>query len=84
MNAGSYLVTATVNTTNATGSTTGTLTIEPKAATVTLNGLTHPYTGKPITVTATTVPAKLPVSFAYFDSSNTRLSLRRFPRAITR
>jgi hypothetical protein len=62
---GSYLVTATVKSPNYSGSATGTLVISPAAATVTLGDLTQVYTGKPLSATATTVPAKLPVSFTY-------------------
>jgi hypothetical protein len=63
--AGSYRVTATVDSANAAGSATGTLVISPAAATVTLGDLTQVYTGKPLSATATTVPARLPVSFTY-------------------
>ncbi len=65
INAGTYAVTATVDTANAAGSKSGTLTISPASATVTVTGATLVYTGKPIAATATTVPAKLPVRFTY-------------------
>ena len=65
VNAGSYAVVATVNSGGEVARNSGTLVISPAAATVTVNDLTTPYTGKPIPATAVTVPAKLPVSFTY-------------------
>ena len=71
LNAGTYTVVATVGTANAAGTQTGTLTIAPATATVTLTpaSLAASYTGKAHAVTATTVPARLPVTFTYNGSA---------------
>lgn len=65
INAGSYVVTATVLSPNASGSASGTLVISPATATVTLGHLSAAFTGQPITVTATTNPPNLLVGFRY-------------------
>jgi cyclophilin family peptidyl-prolyl cis-trans isomerase len=65
VNAGSYPVVATVSDANYTGTESGTLTISPAAATVTLGNLASIYSGKAVAATATTVPAKLAVAFTY-------------------
>ena len=65
INVGTYSVTATVLSPNGTGSTTGTLVINPATATVALGSLNAVFTGQPKPVTATTVPAGLPVGFSY-------------------
>jgi hypothetical protein len=64
-NPGSYNVVGTINDPNYTGSATGTLSITPAGATVTLSNLTATYNGSPHPVTATTTPAGLPVSLTY-------------------
>ncbi|MBS1794418.1 MAG: carboxypeptidase regulatory-like domain-containing protein [Acidobacteria bacterium] len=64
-NAGSYTVVATVTDPNYQGSATGTLTIQPAAATVTLSNLTQDYDGGPKAPTVTTAPAGLPFSLTY-------------------
>ena len=69
IDAGSYAVTATVDSPNAAGTATDTLTIQPASATVTVASKTTPYTGKAILVTAATVPKGLPVSFTYNGST---------------
>ena len=68
-NAGTYEVVATVNTGGYVGSAEGTMTITTVPATVTLGSLTQPYDGQPLSATATTVPAGLPVNFTYNGSS---------------
>jgi rhamnogalacturonan endolyase len=65
INAGNYLVAAIVVDANYTGSATGTLTIVPATATLTLGGLKQAYDGTPRVVTATTVPAGLAVHITY-------------------
>jgi len=67
LDAGNYAVAATVTNVNYTGTQTGTLTIAPAAATVTLTpgSLAAVYTGAPHAATATTAPAKLAVTFTY-------------------
>ena len=55
LDAGSYAVTATINSPNAAGSKSGTLVISPAAATITFGQLTFAFTGKAIPVKATTV-----------------------------
>lgn len=62
-NAGAYSVTATINDSNYQGSTTGTFTVTKAAATVTLGSLTQTYTGSPLTPTAVTSPAGLPITW---------------------
>lgn len=63
VNAGTYTVVATVDNPNYTGSGTGTLTISKRTVSVTLGGLSAPYTGSPQYVTAT---SSLPVTgFTY-------------------
>lgn len=68
-NAGSYAVVATVNDANYTGSASGTLTIAPAPAGVTLGNLAQTYTGTPRTVTVGTDPAGLGVTVAYDGSA---------------
>jgi len=69
-NAGSYAVIATINSPTHTGSASGTLTINPAAAKVTLGGLNQAYDGTPRAATATTALANLPVTFTYNGSAN--------------
>jgi rhamnogalacturonan endolyase len=68
-NAGSYAVVATVNDANYTGSASGTLTIAPAPAGVTLGNLAQTYTGTPRPVTVGTDPAGLGVTLAYNGSA---------------
>jgi hypothetical protein len=75
INAGTYDVTATINSPNAAGSNTGTLMIRPATATITLSHLTVVYTGKPILATATTKPAKLAVALTYNGSATAPASV---------
>ncbi len=66
VNAGSYTVIGTVNNADYQGSSTSqTLTISPAATTVNLGNLNFVYTGKADPATATTLPAKLDVTFTY-------------------
>ena len=67
-NAGSYAVTGTVDDVHWQGSTNGTLTIDKAAAAVTLQNLAQTYNGSPRSVTATTTPDSLSVSFTYEGS----------------
>ncbi len=71
VDAGTYTVVATIDSPDATGTTTGTLTIARATATVTFTpaSLAAVYNGRAHAVTATTVPAKLPVKFTYNDSA---------------
>jgi uncharacterized repeat protein (TIGR01451 family) len=66
--AGSYSVNATVNDSNYTGATAGTLVITPVHATVTLSISNATYDGNPHGATATTSPANLAVSITYGGS----------------
>jgi cyclophilin family peptidyl-prolyl cis-trans isomerase len=68
VNAGSYAVLATINSSGNAATATGTLVISPAAATVTVSNVTVAYTGKPVVATAVTAPPKLPVSFTYNGS----------------
>ncbi len=66
---GSYAVVATVTDPGYTGSSTGTLVVDPGVATVTLGALNQLYDGTPRPVTVTTTPPGLPVSVTYDGSS---------------
>jgi len=66
---GTYLIVATVNNTNYTGSATGTLIISPVSATVTLKNLSRTYTGNPLPVKVTTTPSGLTVNTTYNGSA---------------
>jgi kumamolisin len=68
-NVGSYAVVATVNTANYQGSTTGTEVITGGIATITFGNLTFNYNGATHAATATTLPAKLAVTFTYNGGS---------------
>jgi hypothetical protein len=65
---GTYTVVASINDLTYHGSATGTLVISKRTATITLGNLARTYTGTPLSATATTVPAGLPVSFTYNGS----------------
>ncbi|HVU35449.1 MAG TPA: MBG domain-containing protein [Opitutaceae bacterium] len=65
VNAGSHAVVATIADANYFGTGSGTLVISPAVATITLAGLVQTYDGTPRVVTATTVPADLPVVITY-------------------
>ena len=56
-------MTATVNDPHYTGSASGTFTVIPAAATVTLSNLTQTYTGSPLTPNASTTPVGLGVTW---------------------
>ena len=64
-NAGSYLVIATINDANFTGTISDTLVIAKATAEVTLSGLSHTYNGSAKSATVTTVPEGLPVEVTY-------------------
>ena len=68
-NAGTYAVSAVVTNLNYTGAATGTLVIGQATATLTLTGLQQAYDGTPRVVTATTVPAALPLTITYNGSA---------------
>jgi uncharacterized protein with FMN-binding domain len=61
-NAGSYVVTATINDPNYEGSASASFVISKATATVGLGNLTQRYTGNPLKPTAATTPAGLVVS----------------------
>ncbi|MEI6676824.1 MAG: MBG domain-containing protein, partial [Verrucomicrobiota bacterium] len=63
--AGSYVIAATVNDPNYTGSAADTLVIQTAAATIDLTGLAQTYDGAPKPITATTTPAGLAVAITY-------------------
>ncbi|OYV00396.1 MAG: hypothetical protein CFE26_24035, partial [Verrucomicrobiales bacterium VVV1] len=68
-NAGSYTVVATINDTNYSGSSSGTLVIAKASATVTLGSLSQTYNGSSKSATATTSPAGISVGFTYDGSA---------------
>ena len=68
--AGSYVVVATVNDPNYTGSATGTLVIGQATASVTLGNLSQTFDGTAKPVTVTTSPASLNVGVTYNASSS--------------
>ena len=67
VNAGHYTVTAVVNHANYTGTAQAALVIAPAAATVTLDAatLSQAFTGSPLAVGYTVVPAEAPVAVTY-------------------
>jgi hypothetical protein len=70
VNAGTYSVVATVAGANYSGpAATGTLTIAPAAAEVSLGALTQVYSGSPLAATATTNPGGLAVQLTYNGSA---------------
>lgn len=69
MNAGTYTVEATVNHPDYEGNATGTLTINPASAEVTLSNLVHTYDGSTKTATASTAPGGLAVTLTYDGAS---------------
>ncbi len=87
VNAGSYLVTGTVNTSTYRGTATGTLVISPAAETVTLTGLSTPYTSKAVVPVVTTSPvAKVAVSYAYTgtaSSTTAPIAVGSYPVTVT-
>ncbi|MEO6390933.1 MAG: pectinesterase family protein [Pyrinomonadaceae bacterium] len=71
VNAGSYPVVATVTTAGYHGSTTGTLVINPAAATVTLSNLTQNFDGSPKAATVVTNPLGIGTTVTYSGSPAT-------------
>ncbi len=69
-NAGNYTVIATINDAVYSGSATNTLIVAKAAGTVTLANLSQTYDGNAHSVTATTTPSGLGVSFTYNGSVN--------------
>ena len=69
MDAGSYTVVGYIVDPNYQGSATGTMVVGKATATVTLGGLSQPYTGAPLAATATTNPAGLSIAFTYNGSA---------------
>jgi hypothetical protein len=59
------------------------LTVNKVAATVTLAGLSQTYTGQPRSVTATTVPAGLPVDITYGGSPDAPTAVGSYPVVAT-
>ncbi len=64
-----------------TASTTANIT--PAPASILLNGLSQPYTGNPITVTATTTPGGLSVSITYNGSTTAPVAIGAYAIAAT-
>ncbi|MBX3737952.1 MAG: immunoglobulin domain-containing protein [Candidatus Didemnitutus sp.] len=65
VNAGSYAVAASVDDANYTGSASGTLTIAPATATISLGGLSYVYDGSAHTASVTTAPAGIATAVTY-------------------
>jgi len=70
VNAGTYAVAVTVNDSNYSGSSSGSLQVAKASASVTLSGLTRTYDGSSKSATASTSPAGLTVNLTY-DGSTT-------------
>ncbi len=70
INVGSYAVLSTINNSNYTGSTNGTLVISGTTASVVLGNLAQIYTGNACPVTATTTPSGLAVNLQYNGSGS--------------
>lgn len=80
VNAGSYAVTATLADPNYTATpATGTLVIQPAAATVTLTNLAFVYDGTPKSATAITNPAGLAVQLTYNGSASAPSNAGSYP-----
>jgi hypothetical protein len=69
ISAGSYTVVGTINDPNYQGSATNTMVIAQASSSITLGSLSQNYDGSAKTVTATTVPSALAVSFTYNGSA---------------
>lgn len=84
-NAGSYAVVVTVNDPNYTGTTSGTLVIQPATAQVaiTASTLTQTYNGAPKSVSATTVPAGLAYSVTYNGSATQPVNAGSYAVVVT-
>jgi sugar lactone lactonase YvrE len=80
---GSYNVVGTINDANYSGSGSGTLVISQATPTITLSGLTATYNGKAHAVTATTVPARLPVTITYNGSATAPTIVGSYPVVAT-
>jgi len=76
--AGSYPVLATINDPLFYSTVSSMLVIAPAPATVTLSNLAYVYDGVPKSVTATTNPAGLPVTFTYDGSSSLPTEARSY------
>jgi phospholipase/lecithinase/hemolysin len=70
VNAGTYSVNAQITGPNAQGLQTGVLVITPAPATITLSGLSAVANGKPHAVSASTIPARLPLTITYNGSAS--------------
>jgi hypothetical protein len=71
---GTYTVTGTISDTNYIGSGTGQLTISQATASVTLSDSTATYDGTAKTITASTTPSGLNVTYTYADASGNALT----------
>jgi hypothetical protein len=69
VNAGTYAVVATIDDPRYAGSASGTLTINPAPATITLGRLDSTFTGSPQGVSYAVAPAGLPVTITYDGST---------------
>ncbi|MEI6666710.1 MAG: MBG domain-containing protein [Acidobacteriota bacterium] len=82
--AGPYAVVATVNDPNYVGSASGTLTITPASAVLTVGGLAgQVYDGMPKTVTVTTAPPGVAFSVAYTGNSAVPVYAGNYPFVVT-
>jgi hypothetical protein len=70
INAGTYGVSVVINSPTYTGSTTGTLVINPATATINLSNLSQTYTGSPEFATVTTTPTGLAAIVTYSQNGN--------------
>ena len=70
VNAGNYIVAATINSPNYVGSGSGTLVVGKAVGTVTLGNLSQTYNGARRAVTVSTVPAGLPFGVTYNGQTN--------------
>ncbi len=78
-NAGSYTVTATVNSSSYQGSATGTLVISKAKASLNIAQTAFTYDGTPKSITVTTVPAGLPVQVSYTTSVTVPVEAGTYP-----
>lgn len=84
VNAGSYAVLATLADSNYAGApASGTLTIAPAYATISVGGLSQVYNGAPRIVSATTIPSGLGVQVTYNGSASAPTNAGNYAVAVT-
>jgi hypothetical protein len=83
VNAGSYAVVVTVNTTNYQGTANSTLVIQKATAQISITQTTQTYSATPKSVTVTTVPAGLANTVTYSGSTTLKVNAGSYPVQVT-